>query len=111
MEVVARQVELAQVLVANYDPFGKARDGAITPVILRQYMDKRGTTSKTRANRERSFLGILWGWAFERGHLKTRNPARDVKPFREHARERYVTDAAYPLSTAAPRPAWVSPWK
>lgn len=75
--------------------FGAAAETAITAPVLRQYMDRRGRTSKAGANLERSLLGVIWRWGYERGLLRTRNPVPDVAPFRMRPRERYVSDAEY----------------
>ena len=66
-----------------------------TALFLRQYMDRRAKKSRTRANRERSLLGVVWAWSYQRGKVSTRNPVPDVRPFREKSRDRYVTDAEY----------------
>jgi len=72
--------------------FGHMDPNTITSPHIRKYMDKR--TAKVQANRERNLLVTLFGWAVERGDA-ARNPVRDVKPFKEQARERYITDAEY----------------
>lgn len=56
---------------------------------IRQYMDSRGKKSRTRANRELSWMSSMFKFAFERG-LMPLNPCEGVKPFREQRRKHYV---------------------
>jgi integrase len=74
--------------------FGHMHPSKITAPHIRKYMDKR--SAKIQANRERAFMVQLFGWGLERGDVTT-NVARDVKPFKEQARERYITDEEYKL--------------
>lgn len=57
-------------------------------------MDKRGITSRTQANREKTFLSRVYRWGYERGIVKG-NPYRGAKQFTEKARDRYITDEEY----------------
>lgn len=57
-------------------------------------MDKRGITSRTQANREKTFLSRVYRWGYERGIVKG-NPCRGAKQFTEKARDRYITDEEY----------------
>ncbi|BFI70441.1 hypothetical protein okayama9524_19530 [Yersinia pseudotuberculosis] len=66
----------------------------IRPEHIRKYMDKRGITSRTQANREKTFLSRVYRWGYERGMVKG-NPCRGVKQFTEKARDRYITDEEY----------------
>lgn len=75
--------------------FGEAAPEAITAPIVRQFMDKRGEQSETRANREKALLSIVWAWNFERGNTVMPNPCPNVRDFKEKARERYVTDEEF----------------
>lgn len=75
--------------------FGAAAPETVTAPIVRKFMDKRGQTSKTRANREKALLSTMWGWCFERGITAMPNPCDKVKPFKELPRERYVADEEY----------------
>jgi len=61
---------------------------------IRQYMDKRGQSSRFRANREMAWLSNVFNYAFERG-LMPINPCTGVKPFPEESRKKYVSDDAY----------------
>lgn len=74
--------------------FGKMDPDAVKPQHIRTYMDKRGVTSLTQANREKSFLSRVYGWAYERGKVKA-NPCKGVRQFKEVARDRYITDEEY----------------
>lgn len=74
--------------------FGKAQPNAVKPENVRKYMDVRGVKSRSRANRERTFLSVVYAWCYERGLAKG-NPCLKVKPFKQKARDRYVTDAEY----------------
>jgi len=76
--------------------FGKMRSIDLQPKHLRKYMDYRGQQSKSRANRERTFLSNVMAWGFERGHVTT-NPCKGVKPFKLKPRTRYVTDKEYKI--------------
>ena len=75
--------------------FGAAAPEVVTAPIVRQFMDRRGQTSKTRANREKALLSSAWSWNYERGITAMPNPCEKVKPFKEAARDRYVTDEEY----------------
>jgi len=75
--------------------FGDAAPDAVTAPIVRQFMDKRGEKSITRANRELSLLSTIWAWSFERGHTSAPNPCKAVRRFQEKRRDKYVTDAEY----------------
>ncbi|HAJ7159815.1 TPA: integrase [Escherichia coli] len=74
--------------------FGKMDPDALKPQHIRMYMDKRGVSSPTQANREKSFLSRVYSWAYERGIVKG-NPCKGVRQFKETARDRYVTDEEY----------------
>lgn len=74
--------------------FGKMRPDEITAADVWDFMQARGAKSKVRANRERSLLMDIMRHAIMWGHAKD-NPVREVKPFRETPRTRYVTDAEF----------------
>lgn len=74
--------------------FGKMDPEAVKPQHIRKYMDKRGVTAPTQANREKAFFSLLYGWAYERG-MVTKNPCKGVRQFKEEARIRYITDDEY----------------
>lgn len=74
--------------------FGKMDPDAVKPQHIRKYMDKRGVAAPTQANREKAFLSRLYGWAYERGIVKS-NPCKGVRQFKEVGRDRYITDEEY----------------
>ncbi|MGX5913908.1 tyrosine-type recombinase/integrase [Aliidiomarina sp. Khilg15.8] len=74
--------------------FGNMHPDKVEPKHIRMYMDKRGTSSKTQANREKAFLSRLYQWGFERGRVAG-NPTKGVRQFKETQRDKYVTDAEY----------------
>lgn len=98
----AQFARLSKVTQADYEQaakkplavFGKMRPAAVKPATIRQYMDKRGVSSTYRANRELSWLMVVFGFGFERGMVAT-NPAIGVKKFPEQRRRHYVTPEAY----------------
>lgn len=75
-------------------PFGDTPMPAVTVVVMRRYMDKRGETAKKRANTELSYLSTACAWAIERGIIAM-NPCSGVRKFRLKARDRYVEDHEY----------------
>ncbi|HID4048108.1 TPA: tyrosine-type recombinase/integrase [Pluralibacter gergoviae] len=74
--------------------FGKMHPDKIKPEHIRRYMDERGLSSRTQANREKSFLSRVFRWGYERGYVQG-NPCQGVKQFKEVSRERYITDEEY----------------
>ncbi|WP_340610815.1 tyrosine-type recombinase/integrase [Xenorhabdus bharatensis] len=74
--------------------FGKMSPDNVKPEHIRKYMDKRGLSSRTQANREKTFFSRVYKWGYERGIVKS-NPCKGVKQYKEKARERYITDAEY----------------
>ncbi|WP_099109886.1 tyrosine-type recombinase/integrase [Xenorhabdus sp. KJ12.1] len=74
--------------------FGKMSPDNVKPEHIRKYMDKRGLSSRTQANREKTFFSRVYKWGYERGMVKG-NPCKGVKQYKEKARERYITDAEY----------------
>ena len=70
--------------------FGEVLARAITVVTIRKYLDKRGQTSETRADRELAYLSSAFGWARQRG-LVDINPCDGVSRYNPAARTRYVT--------------------
>ena len=73
------------------DVFGMMPPEDVMPEDIYAFMVARGKTSQVRANRERSLLSGIMGYACVWGHRKD-NPVREVKPFREDPRTRYITD-------------------
>ena len=76
--------------------FGNMNRHRIKPHFIRQYMDKRGVSSETQANREHSFMSAVFSWAFENGKVSF-NPCKGVTKFHEPHRERYIEDWEYYL--------------
>lgn len=79
--------------------FGKTHPNTITPVHVRQFLQKRAETSRSRANRERVFLSNIIQFAVEIG-IATSNPVKEVKPLKttreqRQAVKRYVEDFEY----------------
>ena len=74
--------------------FGQSNMTAITQPHVRQYMDKRGEQSRTRANRELAYLSNVCAAAFERGMMLS-NPCKGIKKFHEPPRNYYVPDSDY----------------
>lgn len=75
-------------------PVGETLARSWTPVSVRQYVDRRGESSRSRANKELRVLSILFAWGRERGLVES-NPAERVKSLRVTTKARYVTDAEY----------------
>jgi len=70
--------------------FGDIPADAVTMVTMRLYMDKRGTESETRADRELSYLSMAYSWAAQRGLVKS-NPCIGVDRFNPDSRDRYAS--------------------
>lgn len=66
----------------------------LKPHHIRKIMDARGKSSKTRANRELSFMSNVFGHAIQYGRM-TLNPCKGVQKFTEKVRDRYVTDQEF----------------
>ncbi|WP_445494647.1 tyrosine-type recombinase/integrase [Photorhabdus sp. SF281] len=77
--------------------FGHINADNIKPEHIRQYMDIRGTQSKTQANHELSYMSVAFGWGYERGYCKM-NPCSGVKKFSLKNREKYITDEEYQVA-------------
>lgn len=74
--------------------FAKTIPSSIKPKHIYAYMDARGTSSKVRANREKSLLSNIFSYMIRWGVLET-NPCKEVKAFPEKPRDRYVEDWEY----------------
>ncbi len=68
---------------------------AITPGVIRVYLDRRAEVPH-QANKERSFLSVLFAYAVERDWMRS-NPASKTKPFPVKPRDRYVDDSEYEI--------------
>lgn len=77
--------------------FGHMVPREINAPHIRQFMDALGGQGKTvTANRHHSYLSVLFGWGIERSWCEV-NPAKQVRKFREEARDRYIEDWEYDL--------------
>jgi integrase len=74
--------------------FGDCDPATIKPVDIYKYKDARGTTAKTRANRELALLSHVFTCAIEWGIVES-NPCSVVRKFTEKPRKRYVEDWEY----------------
>ena len=83
--------------------FGKMLPENIKPKHVYAYLDARGVTSKTRANREKSLLSSVFSTMVRWGIVES-NPCKVVKSFTEKPRDRYVEDWEYQavISLASP---------
>lgn len=69
---------------------------AIEPQHVRQYLDWRGATAKTRANREKALLSHIWNFARAHGMTSLPNPCRGIRGFTEKGRKDvYIDDAVF----------------
>ena len=73
--------------------FAAAPLGAITPGVIRNYLDRRADTPY-QANNERGFLSVLFAFAVERDWMD-QNPAEKVKRFPTKPRDRYIENWEY----------------
>jgi integrase len=67
----------------------------IEPQNIRQYLDWRGKTSKTQANREKALLSHIWNCSREWGYTAKPNPCAGVKGHKETSRDVYVADEEF----------------
>lgn len=78
--------------------FGDVKLRAITPGIIRQYLDVRAESGAAiSGNREKSLISRAWNWAIERDKTSAPNPCKEVARNTEHRRQRYVTDHEYQI--------------
>jgi len=76
--------------------FGDAKLRAITPGIIRQYLDARANAGAgVGGNREKALISRAWNWALERDLTRVENPCSGVTRNPEAASDRYVTDTEY----------------
>ncbi len=69
---------------------------AIEPQHVRQYMDWRSATAKTRANREKALLSHIWNFSRQTGLTTLPNPCSGVRGFTETGRKDvYIEDEVY----------------
>lgn len=77
----------------NGSKFGDVKFAAVTPGAVRKYMDRRAD-APIRANREKSFISLVYSWACERDIAK-HNPGKGVRRFKETGSTVYVDQSAY----------------
>lgn len=86
--------ELAKLLEFFNDP--PVPLDQIEPQHVRQYMDWRGKTAKTRANREKALLSHIWNFARSKGITALPNPCRGIEGYEERGRKDvYIEDEIY----------------
>lgn len=86
--------ELAKLLEFFNDPPADLEQ--IEPQHVRQFMDWRGNTAKTRANREKALLSHIWNFARSKGITALPNPCRGIEGFAERGRKDvYIEDEIY----------------
>ncbi|TFW72093.1 integrase [Methylotenera oryzisoli] len=67
----------------------------IEPFHIRKYIDYRGKSAETRANRERSLISLLWNYARANGYTSKANPCTGITGFTEKKRDVYIADEVY----------------
>lgn len=65
---------------------------SIKPGHIRQYLDWRGQTAKTRANREKALFSHIWNMARAWQITDLPNPCAGIKGFTEAGRDIYIED-------------------
>jgi len=65
---------------------------SIEPGHIRQYLDWRGKTAKTRANREKALFSHIFNMARAWGLTNSANPCAGIKGFSELGRDIYIED-------------------
>lgn len=75
--------------------FGSVPIDAIRPQDVRTYLDLRGKTAKTRANREKALLSHIFNQARAWGYTDAPNPCAGIKGHKETGRDRYVEDEEF----------------
>ena len=63
---------------------------SIRPEHIRQYLDWRGATARTRANREKALFSHIWNMARAWGVTDKPNPCAGIKGFSEQGRDIYI---------------------
>lgn len=73
--------------------FGDLYINKVTPILIRQYLDKK--EAKYSANRHVQFLKSVYNWGRERYAQVQSNPCEKVRLHTERPRDRYVTDEEF----------------
>ena len=68
---------------------------AIKSVHIREYLDWRGKTAQTRANRERALFSHIFNKAREWDYTTNENSCKGIRGFKEQGRDVYVTDELF----------------
>jgi len=76
--------------------FGHVDARKITTPHIRKYMDLKGKSSETQANRHLAFLSKVFTWGKQWSNIEE-NPCHGITRFEEIARDRYITDEEYDL--------------
>jgi integrase len=79
-----------------------------TPGTVRGYVDRRGLSSRSRANHELRYLCRLFAWARER-EIVLSNPADGVRGLKVQTKARYVEDGEYLAFLKQARPLYLAP--
>ena len=66
--------------------FGDLKVHEITPVVIRNYLDKRGKTAPVMANREVSSISMAYSWGRERFNTIKVNPCIVITKLSESPR-------------------------
>lgn len=86
-----------QAITSRETTGGKLGDVSLaqwTVVIIRKYRDKRAEQSKSRANKELSYIKRVFAWAYEYGIVPI-NPGTGVKKLKIEPRQHYAEDRDY----------------
>lgn len=74
--------------------FSNMQSNKISPQDVFKYHEIRSKKAKVRANREKSFMSVVFNWGIPRGKCNS-NPCAFVPNNKEQARTRYITDEEY----------------
>ncbi len=74
--------------------FSNMQSNKIRPQDVFKYHELRSRKAKVRANREKSFMSVVFNWGIPRGKCNS-NPCAFVPNNKEEARTRYITDEEY----------------
>lgn len=89
------QQDNAKEIAKLLEVFGNMPIDAIKPHHIRQYLDLRGQTAKTRANRERALFSHIFNHARAWGLTDLPNPCAGIKGHKESGRDKYIEDDEY----------------
>ncbi len=76
---------------------GKLGDAPLhswSPGLVRKYRDKRAEESRSRANKELSYIARVFAWGYEYEKVKS-NPARGISKLKTAPRQHYVAEPDY----------------